>query len=128
MTTIVKCCIDKKYIKIPLKILDSQTKITLIEAIKKDLVFKINPINLFSNYKFKNNEKIIKLYEYNEDSEIIFIPKFTVLSNITFKFVKDIRDKNNENIEIIFNGKLNNQQIETVNNTENQILNNYNIL
>ena len=128
MTTIVKCCIDKKYIKIPLKILDSQTKITLIEAIKKDLVFKINPINLFSNYKFKNNEKIIKLYEYNEDSEIIFIPKFTVLSNITFKFVKDIRDKNNENIEIIFNGKLNNQQIETVNNTENQLLNNYNIL
>ena len=124
MTTIVKCCIDKKYIKIPLKILDSQTKITLIEAIKKDLVFKINPINLFSNYKFKNNEKIIKLYEYNEDSEIIFIPKFTVLSNITFKFVKDIRDKNNENIEIIFNGKLNNQQIETVNNTENQLLNN----
>ena len=55
MTTIIKCCIDKKYIKIPLKILDSQTKITLIEAIKKDLVFKINPINLFSNYKFKNN-------------------------------------------------------------------------
>ena len=35
MTTIIKCCIDKKYIKIPLKILNSQTKITLIEAIKK---------------------------------------------------------------------------------------------
>lgn len=128
MTTIIKCCIDKKYIKIPLKILDSQTKITLIEAIKKDLVFRLNPINLFSNYKFNNNEKIIKLYEYDEDNEIIFIPKFTVLSNITFKFVKDIRDKNNENIEIIFNGKLNNQQLETVNNTENQLLNNYNIL
>ena len=68
MTTIIKCCIDKKYIKIPLKILDSQTKITLIEAIKKDLVFRLNPINLFSNYKFNNNEKIIKLYEYDEDN------------------------------------------------------------
>ena len=44
--------------------------------VKEDLVFKVNQTNLFSNYKFNNNDRIIKLYEYDEDSEIIFIPKF----------------------------------------------------
>lgn len=129
MTTIIKCCIDKKYIKIPLKLLNSQDRNTLLYSINEGLVFRINTLNNFSNYYFNNNkDKIIKLYDFNENKDIIFIPKFTILKNITFKFVKDIRDLNNKPIDITFNGKLNDQQLQTLNNTEKQLLADYNML
>ena len=79
MTTIIKCCIDKKYIKIPLKLLNSQDRDTLLYSINKGLVFRINTLNNFSKYHFNNNkDKLIKLYDFNENKYIIFIPKFIV--------------------------------------------------
>ena len=72
-----------RYKNIPLQILETER--TYVREITTDDVKA-----LYSLYDDEALKYVEPLYEYDEDSEIIFIPKFTVLSNITFKFVKDI--------------------------------------
>ena len=123
---IVKCVIDKQYIKIPLKLI--KEKELFINKIKKDLTFKINTNPKYNNFIKSKEEKKIKIYHYQKDNEILFIPKFSKISNVQLKFIKDIRDLNNEKILLKFTGLLNNQQLEVIKNTEEKLLTEYNIL
>lgn len=123
----VSCVIDKRYIRIPLKLIkDTTERKTILENIKKQLTFTVKENNQFKFYNNKNVKKI-KIYIYNEEHEILFIPKFSKLISINLKIIKDISNVNKE-IEVNFKGKLSDCQEQVIKNTEQKLLSEFNML
>lgn len=125
----ISCVIDKQYIRIPLKcIKDIQLRETITKEIKQQLTITIKEDKRFTFYKNKNIGKKIELFIYNKEHEILFIPKFSKLKSFELKFVKNVVDLNIENIDLTFKGKVNNQQLKVIQNTEQKLLTDFNIL
>ena len=125
----ISCVIDKQYIRIPLKcIKDIQTRETITKEITQQLTITIKEDKRFTFYKNKNIGKKIELFIYNKEHEILFIPKFSKLKSFELKFVKNVVDLNIESIDLTFKGKVNNQQLKVIQNTEQKLLTDFNIL